>query len=209
MSYIDSYDHVLVGYMAGLPLYRPLEDIPGPENGFFREDFPCRKDQLVLGGGSGEHEGLVLARPGAAMALYALDSEDFEFPEAERARLNALIAEAPVLVRYGWDGSTHRQFKARCKSAALPNPYDRHYGPFDAWLAMGFGEFCYAAMPDLDPDMAKALRACQIQPPVHVRYSNVLLPPPGLPVYARSGTAFEARLRIFGSERAEHDVEGA
>ena len=52
MSYIDSYDHVLVGYMAGLPLYRPLEDIPGPENGESRLDFPCRTDQLVLGGGT-------------------------------------------------------------------------------------------------------------------------------------------------------------
>lgn len=197
MSYIDSYDHVLVGYMAGLPLYRPLEDIPGPENGEYRLDFPCRTDQLVL------------ARPGAAMALYALDSEDFEFPEAERDRLNALIEAAPILVRYGWNGSTHRQFKARCKSAALPNPYHRHYGPFDAWLAMGFGEFCYAALPDLDPDMVKDLRRFQTQPAVHVRYCNVLLPPPGLPVYARSGTAFEARLRTVGSVRAQHDVEGA
>ena len=29
MSYIDSYPHELVGYFGPVPVYRPLEDIPG------------------------------------------------------------------------------------------------------------------------------------------------------------------------------------
>ncbi|XBQ17166.1 MAG: hypothetical protein ABL308_04630 [Oceanicaulis sp.] len=195
MSHIDSYDHVLVGYFGPLPVYRPLEDIAFPPEGERSEDFGCRTDQIVIGGGSGEHPGLVLERPGAAMAAFALESDSFAFPTVERIALDAHVGAAPVHQRYGWTKDRERSFARLCRSDAMVNAHWPGAGDLDRWLTLGFGEFCYAAMPELDPDMAARLRGFQREPLKHVYYSNILLPPPGLPVYARSGTAFEARLR--------------
>lgn len=199
MSHIDSYDHVLVGYFGPLPVYRPLEDIETPPEGERSEDFGCRTDQIVIGGGSGEHPGLVLERPGAAMAAFTLESDDFRFPSDERAALTDLIAQAPVHRRYGWTKAQRKAFAKLCRSDAMHNAYWRGAGDLDHWLTLVFGEFCYAAMPELDPAMAARLKAFQARDLIHVRWNTILLPPPGLPVYARSGTAFEARLR--------HDVK--
>ena len=195
MSHIDSYDHVLVGYFGPLPVYRPLEDIAPPPEGERSEDFGCRTDQIVIGGGSGEHPGLVLERPGAAMAAFALESEDFRIPAGEKAALTDLIAQAPVHRRYGWTQDQHEAFAQLCQSDGMHNAYWPGAGELDHWLTLVFGEFCYAALPELDPDMAARLKTFQTRDLTHVRYNTILLPPPGLPVYARSGTAFEARLR--------------
>jgi hypothetical protein len=66
MSYIDTFDHELVGFFAGLPLYRPLEIVAGSGG----DEFGCTPLQLVLGGGSGEHPAVVLAQPRAAVVWY-------------------------------------------------------------------------------------------------------------------------------------------
>ena len=64
MSYIDTFDHELVGFFAGLPLYHPLETVTGSDG----DEFGCTPRQLVLGGGSGEHPAVVLLEPPAAVA---------------------------------------------------------------------------------------------------------------------------------------------
>ena len=131
----------------------------------------------------------------AAMAAFALESEVFGFSEGERAALTAQIAEAPIHRRYGWSADQRRRFARLCRSEAMANAYWKGAGDLDHWLTLGFGEFCYAAMPELDPEMAARLKAFQTKAHMHVRWSTILLHPPGLPVYARSGTAFESRLR--------------
>ena len=202
MSYIDSFDHVLVGYLAGLPVHRPLVDIPGPELGPDDEDFGCTRQQLVVGGGSGEHPGLVLERPDAAMAAFALASEDFAIPDDEKQALDALIAEAPTHQRFGWREHQSEAFAERCQSSALFRPHEPKRETLDHWLLLGFGEFAYLSMPDLAPEMAARLSAFLVRTPLHVEYNNILLPPPGMPTYARSGTAFRCKIRkdLFGAE---------
>jgi hypothetical protein len=57
MSYIDTFDHELVGFFAGLPLYHPLEAVMGSGG----DEFGCTPLHLMLGGGDGEHPEVVLA----------------------------------------------------------------------------------------------------------------------------------------------------
>ncbi|WP_300532380.1 hypothetical protein [Maricaulis sp.] len=195
MSYIDSFEHVLVGYLAGLPVYRPLVDIAYPDDGTDDEDFGCSTHQLVLGGGSGEHPGLVLERPDAAMAAFALESELFDLPPDEAAALGDMIAAAPVHQRYGWRADQVDAFAERCRSAALCNPHSPERESLVHWLTLGFGEFAYLAMPDLAPEMAARLQPYQTGTPDIAEFNNILLPPPGLPGYSPAGTAFDSRLR--------------
>jgi len=53
MSYIDCFKHRELGLISGIPLYQALDVIDGDE-------FECEVNQLVLGGGGGEHKGAVV-----------------------------------------------------------------------------------------------------------------------------------------------------
>lgn len=65
MSYIDSFKHDHVGFIAGVPIYLPLQQIAGDE-------FQADESSIVLGGGSGELAGYVLT-PGDVI-FSAIDS---------------------------------------------------------------------------------------------------------------------------------------
>lgn len=203
MSYIDSFDHVLVGYLAGLPVYRPLVDIAYPEEGVRDEDFGCSTKQLVVGGGSGEHPGLVLERPDAAMAVFALESALFDLPRDEEAALGDIICAAPVLQRYGWRPDQEQDFAERCRSVGLHNPHRPERESLDHWLTLGFGEFTYLAMPVLASEMSARLQQYQTGTPDIAEFNNILLPPPGLPGYAPAGTAFESVLRSLPGDPSD------
>jgi hypothetical protein len=69
MSHIDSYKHEIVGLFGSLPVYHPLEDIPEPATDQLQHDFGCTTEQLVIGGGSGEHSGLVFRDAQGAAAI--------------------------------------------------------------------------------------------------------------------------------------------
>lgn len=56
MSYIDSINHSYVGSFAGLPVYHPLEILD--EAG--TDEFTATPANLVIGGGGGEHPGMVV-----------------------------------------------------------------------------------------------------------------------------------------------------
>ena len=71
MSYIDAYDHEYIGSLGYLPIYRPLQVIDGDKWGGY--DFSATPDNLVLGGGSGEHPGLVVHKPGSLVAKFLYD----------------------------------------------------------------------------------------------------------------------------------------
>lgn len=188
MSYIDCYKHELVGLFAGLPVYHPLEDIPRPTGDTWAGAFGCTTGQLVLGGGQGEHLGVVLLRPDTAVAMFAYDSDDFERLE-ETGAVDAVTLR-PVFDFAGWSVSDYHRFYERCTSRALPNPYvDEGRLPFEDWLAQSLGEFVYYAMPELAQPLVNALRE-RHKNRSHIRYNNVLLVPPGMPVYANGGNAF-------------------
>lgn len=201
MSYIDSYRHRLVGYFGHLPVYRPLEDIGDGTTDPDSEFFDCRRDQLVIGGGSGEHPGLVLLRPPAAVAAFARHSGDFDLRGAIDAELADLIGRAPMLLFAGWTDERHAAFRTLCASGPLLNRWSPDadwfpHGPLDleTWVACGLGEFVYYAMPDLASDLVERLRPLH-RDKHHMRFNVILLPPPGMPVYANGGTSFDATLR--------------
>ena len=80
MSYIDSYKHELVGMFGSLPVYHPLEDIPGSSEPELSGEFACSTKQIVIGGGGGEWPGLVITNPiGAVIEFlcYGVEEEDF------------------------------------------------------------------------------------------------------------------------------------
>lgn len=56
MSYIDTINHSYVGNFAGLPVYHPLENLDEEK----QDEFSATPQNLILGGGSGEHPGLVI-----------------------------------------------------------------------------------------------------------------------------------------------------
>lgn len=187
MSHIDSFRHEIVGRFAGLPVYHPLEKIDG--------DFQCGPDQLVLGGGSGEHPALVIAKPQAAVACF-LDAELSNQQGAHVEAWNAVIAHhldynhADNLVFHDWSISDFAEFDARCRSNTMPNPYwDELELSIEHWLVLGFGEFVFFAMPELASELMD-----RIDDPYrhfrHERYNNIQLIPPNVPVYANGGNAF-------------------
>jgi hypothetical protein len=55
MSHIDTINHSVVGTFAGISVYHTLQDIDGKDY-----DFSATPKNLVIGGGSGEHPGMVI-----------------------------------------------------------------------------------------------------------------------------------------------------
>ncbi|HEY7355547.1 MAG TPA: hypothetical protein VH590_03740 [Ktedonobacterales bacterium] len=179
MSYIDSFDHELVGFFGGLPLYHPLENITG--GGPQDEDFSCTPAQLVLGGGSGEHPGLVLTNPGGAALHFLRDALPSELNIDERVQ--TILDEAPscfACLHYaGWSLETYMSFAARCMAPAFVSPYHQKTdGLLEEWLICSLGEFVYFAMPELASEVLSLIpAACAlVREP---RYYNVLILPPG------------------------------
>ncbi|MEL6928902.1 MAG: hypothetical protein AAFO95_09725 [Cyanobacteria bacterium J06600_6] len=193
MSHIDSFQHEIVGFFAGLPVYHPLEDING--------DFKCTPKHLLIGGGNGEHPALVLKNPLAAVAWFIEDSlEELDKTTIIRSEWENIIDpyliydSKNILAYYDWRIETYQEFAERCKSASLPNPHSTSECHLEAWLILGFGEFIYYAMPDLgDEIMSKLKKPYELFK--HMRYNNIMLIPPNIPVYANQGNAFSSSHR--------------
>ncbi len=189
LSYIDSYKHQQVGLFGNIPVYRPLENIAPSDNPRWDGDFGCSIQQLVIGGGSGEHPGLVIQNPAAAVAEFALTCEDFTDDEARCNELYPLLVGEPFLFA-GWGVADYHGFFEHCTSATLPNPFDPDGGiSFETWLLAGIGEFIYYAMPDLALETVALIAPLHVEKH-HIRYNNITIIPPNMPVYANGGNAF-------------------
>lgn len=193
MSHIDSYSHQLVGYLAGLPVYRPLVDIEGDED---FGDFSCKAGQLVLGGGSGEWPGLVLEKPATAVATFLVLCE--EESVSDRGWLDLADGQAfekGGLRYYAWRTEDHARFYTLCQSEALPYPYeDKADYSFEQWLLATFGQLVFHAFPEMASELMD-----QLDDPwtalKHNHFNNILLPVPNAPTYANGGQVFHPVLR--------------
>jgi hypothetical protein len=178
MSYIDTFDHELVGFFAGLPLYHPLEAVASSGG----DEFGCTPLQLVLGGGGGEHPAVVLAHPSAAVVSFlqaALPAEGPALSEEAQRLLDEVPPVAECLQFPGWGIADYASFHDRCRSPGFVTPYrDDHDAPLDAWVLRNVGEFVYFAMPELAPDVPTRLAevCARVRRP---RYFNVQILPPG------------------------------
>ncbi len=212
MSHIDSHEHELVGYFARLPVYHVLDTETEYDPDSDDPDFFIGYRQLVIGGGSGEHPGLIMVNPDLAVKAYVLAVNDEETRPSERKfTINSELEDAfreelrdtdelDMLVFAGWGTETHVNFYNKCKSEAMQYPYneDDYMVSFVDWLMHGFGEFIYFAMPDLAPDTIALLKP--FEPDYHdSTYNNIILPLPNALVYASHGTAFEYKRRNLKS----------
>lgn len=208
MSHIDSYEHELVGYFAGYPVYHVLDTEVDYEPDSDDRDFYIGYRQLVIGGGSGEHPGLVMVSSDLAVKAYVLAVNDdecrpnehkFNLDESLESELKSELAYTKtrdMVVFAGWATTTHVDFYKLCQSDAMLHPYheDDYLTSFEDWLLQGFGEFIYFAMPDLAPETVAKFKplAPESNPS---EYNNILLPIPNAANYANQGAAFEMERR--------------
>ncbi|GAA0878836.1 hypothetical protein GCM10009119_18040 [Algoriphagus jejuensis] len=182
MSHIDSFKHELVGYLGYLPVYHPLEEIEG--------DFACDPSQLLLGGGSGEHPALVIENPTSAVAFFLREEIKTEKNLKSWERfISPYLDKTPnqLLTFYEWDSQRHSTFLAMSRSEALPNPNEKE--DFEMWLILGIGEFVFFSLPSLAKGIMDRLEA-PYKHFKHMRYNNIMVVPPNMPVYANGGNAF-------------------
>ncbi|MCC6507773.1 MAG: hypothetical protein IT423_01600 [Pirellulaceae bacterium] len=204
MSYIDTFDNEFVGYFGGIPVYHPLEVVPATPD--CPEDFSCGPENLVVGGGSGEHPGIVVKEPGEAVVCFArawLSEENpFLTPEL-RAAIQPAIAAWPdgdmqhtwhealrrkwkhVFEFAGWRVEDYVEFSNRCQSPGFPRPFhpDQDYH-LEHWLAASVGEFILFAMPELAQAAIQRLGDLR-QYLSGTLYKNILLLPPGYQPWGR------------------------
>ena len=179
MSYIDTFDHELVGFFAGLPLYHPLEAVAGSGG----DEFGCTPRQLVLGGGSGEHPAVVLRQPPVAVAAFLQEVLPPDAPALAPETQQLLDDMIPPFDEWldfpGWSIADFVSFQERCRAPSLVRPYHvEQDGLLEEWVLRNLGEFVYFAMPELASDVPTQLAdvCAQVRGP---RYFNVQILPPG------------------------------
>ena len=198
MSYIDSYKHEHVGVFGGLPVYHPLEDIPGSNEPDLDGEFACAASQLVIGGGDGEWPGLVIKSPvGAVVTFLDCCFEEEELLKAiEKSAWEEIFDEhryqGNIFDFCGWGVRDYHAFYERCKSPAMGYPFqeDGDVGSFEDWLACSIGEFIFFAMPELAPALMAKLND-PYQCAADMGFHNVLIVPSNVPVFAFAGNAWE------------------
>lgn len=121
MSHIDSFNHSQVGTFAGIPVYHALQDIDGKGGG----DFSATPKNLIIGGGSGEHPGMVIQDLDfcvwefltALVELQGKEIDDFEFfTKFENGIPNYTMSEHTVysnLEYSGWSMKDIARFTER------------------------------------------------------------------------------------------------
>jgi hypothetical protein len=194
MSFSDTFDNEFVGYFGGIPVYRPLEVVPAlPDD--HPLDFACGPENLLIGGGSGEHPGIVVKSPGDTVLCFVrswLDQTPFLSPDERQALRPAVESlsdacgrrQTPSDWRYvfefaGWRVGDYLKFSARCASPAFHRPFDPDKdGSLEMWLAASVGEFILFAMSELALDAVQRLGDLRRHVTGDI-YRNILLLPPG------------------------------
>ncbi|MFN7733623.1 MAG: hypothetical protein ACK5OB_17125 [Pirellula sp.] len=211
MSYIDSFDHEFIGYFGGIPVYHPLEAVPASAD---TRDFACGPENLVIGGGSGEHPGLVVKDVGETVNCFVQDwlaSHEARYPNEHKALLPIIDAWPGASLRTnpgwrigywervfefaGWNVANYVEFSTRCVSPAFPRPFvpsEHGDGSLEWWLAASVGEFCLLAMPELAQDAIQQLGDLRshIAKRIDAFSGNILLSPPGYPVWGWGTSAW-------------------
>lgn len=152
MSYIDTIPHEQLGTLAGYPLYHPLATKIAERGDY---EFGCSPANIVLGGGSGEHPGMVLhhlEHLARYYLLYRLDSLSENKPEThldeleslEDRLLNCLVPVSKCLETCGWQLEQLAELVRRSQESSLTTPYDTlEHSSVEHWLAYSIGEWLW------------------------------------------------------------------
>lgn len=185
-------------FFGGIPVYHPLEIVPALPNDDPR-DFVCGPENLLIGGGSGEHPGIVVKTPGDTVACFVrawlrgqqhlVQDQDLRpateaWPDVSDRRETRGDCRQ-VFDFAGWKAEDYVQFSTRCRSRAFHRPFDPGEDEFlEQWLAASVGEFILFAMPELADDVIQRLGDLRSHVSGDI-YRNILLLPPGYPVWGR------------------------
>lgn len=188
MSYIDTIKHELVGYLNGLPIYHPLENLPRSKWG--DPDFSCDQSNLVIGGGSGEHPGLVIHNLPSLVCeylLYDIKQNAEHFPDyrrpsdsAQKLLLDIAVGEESNLEFCGWSMKHHSQFIKCAMSPVHAHPLSEE-GIAEEWIRLSLGEFVYFSLQLLNSQhtVIQGIVEDYFEWPVGYSMCNVTCPPPG------------------------------
>lgn len=192
MSYIDRINHEHVGFFAGLPIYRPLEEYTPKDS--LDGEFSCNPNCLVLGGGYLEHPGLVVRNLNYVAACYIKEWIDFCHEHKCSIYKDELTEEwAGILHEYlygkdlheildciHWSMRDYSDFYSSCKSNALLAPFieTERINEFEGWLASNFGELVVFSYPNLVSD--ESIRSL-IEKVDRYLHGNIQILPAGFP----------------------------
>lgn len=181
MSYIDSFDHEYIGNIGYLPIYHPLSTIEGDEWGAI--DFGAAPDNLVLGGGSGEHPALVIHNLPSVVVkfLYFNLSEEDELTSEEEEYVNKLYytEDDEILEFCGWSIRNFAELLTMSTSSLLGSPL-KDDEPVEEWLMRSVGELIYFSLSDLNPEHEKIFNIFS-RFSINANMQNVVCLPPGYP----------------------------
>lgn len=189
MSHIDSIRHEFLGYFNGLPIYHPLESLSGPNRGDY--DFGCTPDNLVIGGGSGEHPALILHDLGGLAAFYLVHCVGEDALDCENTYncLYEMALRADEHLEFcAWPMHLVHHFVEQAKSPLHGTPWNTEAESVEDWIKASMGEFIFFSLPELNPDYQtiinlSGIRRLKPQSGLGPWLNNVFCPPPH---YAKS-----------------------
>ena len=184
MSHIDSYQHEYLGQFGYLPIYRFLEKVEAP---WGDHDFGGGPENLVLGGGSGEHPGLVLHEL-EHFVFYFLyeqlkEEEQQTLKDQRYADLKPYFyAQRTRLLEFcQWSVINYVDFDEMARSERMPTPCTEEESIED-WIMASFGELIYYSLTEMNPkqqELKELFAPFDIMPTMQ----NITLSPPGYPKY--------------------------
>lgn len=194
MSYIDIIQHEFVGYFAGYPIYHPLEN--KPESEVPAGEFPCTVDDLILGGGGGEHPGLIFKNPNYIVLTY-IDlwfHNESKFNENFTNEMYNHFSDIMNITDY--DGSTsdslyfcnwgveeYHEFYVACSSNAVMSPFVKGERTvfFEEWLVASFGELIFFSFPDMALEIRSDMKEIFEYINKSIFHNILILPPNHVP----------------------------
>lgn len=168
MSYIDTIPHERIGSLLGYPLYHPKICAPNKGVRWGAYDFYCTPSNLVLGGGSGEHPGLVIHHLDKLACSYLFELTEM-YPGIKRKAhfLEQLMdkyveADDSSFEYCEWGADQVADIVQKSKEKDVPFPYSRDvHDSFEAWLGLVIGSFCvHHRQSLLSAEMQKDLQKC-------------------------------------------------
>lgn len=152
MSTIDTFDHSYVGFFNHVPLYHPLEKGD-------MDYFEVNSQNLVIGGGSGEHPSMMVENLNACLGCFLESFLDFESSKDKKDEfltfLDSLDGSIGLynvmdnLQMGGWDMATIGHFHVTLdehfkKINAIPKTHDSsRYSSDEEKIQIMLGEFLY------------------------------------------------------------------
>jgi hypothetical protein len=223
MSYIDQVDNSYVGTFLDIPVYHPMAKITGDE-------FNADVSNLVIGGGSGEHPGMVVKNLDycvmaylelAAQAQNINTEEDAFFQTWDESLSNEQWENynSDKALDYSWDMKTLSRFVTRVeeKFSETLSYFTRKdielSDRVEEKVCIMMGEFIYfSARHLLSPALVEHLKTQpeDFQPGAYFNAINV--PPQGYPVYGRQLVTENGQTKVkwgmrFDEENKEKNKE--